>query len=79
MATIVQHNESGKRYVLLGTGFGAYKSTMPGFLGRMAPVVDDALLPMVCVCNKRGKIGWYESTEVRVMEVDGRPVGEHLG
>lgn len=26
MATIVQHKESGKKYVLLGSGFGAFQS-----------------------------------------------------
>ena len=38
MAVIVKHIESGERYILLGTGFGAYKATRPSlFFGNWSP------------------------------------------
>lgn len=36
MAVIVKHRETGERYVLVGTGFAAYKPTKPNwFFGNL--------------------------------------------
>ena len=36
MAVIVEHRETGDRFVLVGTGFGAYKATKPNwFFGNL--------------------------------------------
>ena len=38
MATIMEHRESGNRYILLGTGYGAYKSSRPSrVFGNLIP------------------------------------------
>ena len=43
MAIIVRYKPNGENYVLLGTGFGAYKSTRPGvFFCNLLP--NDARL-----------------------------------
>ena len=80
MATIVQHHQTGRRYVLLGTGFGAYSSSRPGvFFGSLSPDEDSGTMDMVAVCDEAGQIGWVHSRELAVVEVDGRPPGELLG
>jgi hypothetical protein len=50
MATIVQSKRDGKNYVLLGTGFGAYKATRPGvFFGNLIPDEDEGQITMAAV------------------------------
>ena len=72
MATIVKHIESGDKYILLGTGFGAYKATRPSlFFGNWAPAEEGGQVTMVAVCNAEGQIGWIHSDELEVIEVDG--------
>ena len=75
MATIVIHQRTGEKYVLLGTGFGAYQSKKPNwFFGDLMADTTEGQYAMVCVCKKDGKIGWLESSEVVVESVDGQSV-----
>lgn len=38
MAIIVEHKDSGKKYILLGTGFGTFKALRPSiFFGNWFP------------------------------------------
>jgi len=75
MATIVKHTESGEKYVLLGSGFGAYQSKKPNwFFGDLMADTDEGQYAMVCVSNSEGKIGWLESSRVIVDSVDGQAV-----
>ena len=79
MAVIVKHTESGETYILLGTGFGAYKATRPSlFFGNLVPSEDSGQTTMVAVCNSEGKIGWIHSEELQVVEIDGKEPGEVL-
>ena len=79
MATIVRHISSGQRYILLGTGFGAYKATRPSlFFGNWAPAEETGQVTTVAVCNAQGQIGWIHSDELEVVEVDGVAPGELL-
>ena len=79
MATIVKHIESGQRYILLGTGFGAYKATRPSvFFGSLLPKDEAGQITMVAVCNAQGQLGWIHSDELEVVEVDGTTPGELL-
>lgn len=72
MATIVKHIETGKQYILLGTGFGAYRATRPSlFFGNLAPAEDEGEVSVIFVCNSEGKVGWVQSEEVQVVEIDG--------
>ncbi|MDJ0833581.1 MAG: hypothetical protein QNJ69_08685 [Gammaproteobacteria bacterium] len=75
MATIVKHTESGEKYVLLGSGFGAYQSKKPNwFFGDLMADTDEGQYAMICVCNSEGQIGWLESSKVVVDTVDGKAV-----
>ena len=77
MAVIVKHIESGEKYVLLGTGFGAFKATRPSlFFGNLAPAEETGQVTMVAVCNGEGRIGWVHSDELQVVEVDGKSPAE---
>jgi hypothetical protein len=72
MATIVRSKKDDERYVLLGSGFGAYQSTKPNwFFGNFVADVDTGQCAMVCVCNPKGSIGWMKSSDVQVESVDG--------
>ena len=73
MATIVKNIRNNKRYILLGSGFGAYQSKKPNwFFGDLMADTDEGQYAMVCVSDAAGKIGWLESSTVVVESVDGR-------
>lgn len=72
MAVIVQAKKSGKQYVFLGTGFGAYKAARPDvFLGNLWPTEEEGQITMVAVCDTKGNIRWAHSDDLVVVEVDG--------
>lgn len=80
MATIVEHAKTRKRYVLLGTGFGSWKSSKPNwFFGDLIADVKQGQMAMVCVCDDQSRIGWLNSAEVSVVSVDGQSVKALLG
>ena len=79
MAVIVQHIKSDEKYILLGTGFGAFKATRPSlFFGNLAPAEEAGQVTMVALCNNQGQIGWVHSDELQVVEVDGKSPTELL-
>ncbi|NDI34428.1 hypothetical protein [Chengkuizengella sediminis] len=78
MATIVLHKASGKRYILLGTGYGAYKATRPGLIGGdLFPNEEQDEIPAASVCDEFGTIQWLYTNELQVVEVDGKSIGEY--
>lgn len=77
MATIVKNKATGKRYCLLGTGFGVYQSSKPNaFLGNWMADVDEGEYAMVCVCDSTGDIFWIAAEAVAVVSVDGQNIEE---
>ena len=79
MAVIVRHAETGDRYILLGTGYGAYRATRPSlFFGALAPVEEEGKLEVAAICASDGRIGWAYSQQLVVVEVDGKPPAEVL-
>ncbi len=75
MATIVRRTGTSEKYILLGSGFGAYQSKKPNwFFGDLMADTAEGQYAMVCVCTSEGKIGWIESSEIVVDSVDGQPV-----
>ena len=79
MATIVKSKADGEKYVLLGTGFGAYKATRPGvFFGNLLPAEHEGQITMVAVSDGQGTIRWTPSDELEVIEVDGKSPTEIL-
>jgi len=79
MATIVVEKESRTRFVLVGSGYGAFKATRPGmFLGNWAPTETDGEFPLVLVCNSAGDLFWGQSSEFEILSVDGETPAEIL-
>ncbi len=77
MATVVEHNQTGKRYYLLGAGFGVFQSSKPNmFLGNLMADVEDGEYALVCVCNSQGEILWLDATQVTVVSIDGQTLQE---
>ena len=80
MAVIVRHKEFGARYILLGAGFGAYKSSRPGLLlGNWAPHEKSGDIRVVLVCDSAGVTNWVESVNLEVVSVDGAEPAAILG
>lgn len=77
MAIIVRHRNTNKRYILLGTGFGAFKAVRPSFFGgNLLPHEEEGIMKMVSVSDKNGNINWFYSDNLQVIEVDGNKVTE---
>lgn len=73
MTTIVRHKATGERFVLLGAGYGAYKSARPhGLLGNVAPVEEGGTVRAVLVCDAEGVLSWIESAHLETVTIDGR-------
>ena len=80
MATIVKHKESGKHLILLGAGFGAYKSASTYSSGLLlsGSNTDSGELPMIAVAFSNGEIHWCSSDDVEVISIDGKSPTELL-
>ena len=74
MATIVKHIQSGHRYILLGTGYGAFQSDHYRFFSEREGQIEAA-----AVCDNQGTIEWFNTYDLQVLEIDGIPVGEIEG
>ena len=79
MAIIVEHLNTGKRAVLLGAGYGAYKASRPSAIfGSWAPVEDAADISMLAVTDESGAVLWCKSDEIKIVSVDGVAPSELL-
>lgn len=77
MAIIVRHRKTNKKYILLGTGFGAFKAVRPSFFGgNLLPHEEEGIIKMISVSDKNGNINWFYSDNLQVVEVDGIKVTE---
>ncbi|MEM8997943.1 MAG: hypothetical protein AAGF23_24390 [Acidobacteriota bacterium] len=54
--TLVEHRETGTRFILLGTGYGLALDTRPGLFTQIEKKPCDM---MVCVCDARGEMAGY--------------------
>ena len=79
MAILVQHLESQQVFVLIGTGYGAYRSTRPSLLGgSLFPYEDSGEIPVAAVSNEFGVIQWIYTQDLKVIEIDGVKIEEIL-
>lgn len=79
MATIVVHEPTSRRYILIGSGFGAFQSKKPNWLlGDLMADTTEGQHAMVCVCDKNGDLRWVESSHLTVISVDGETPSELL-
>lgn len=79
MATIVKYQENDGHYILLGAGFGTYKSSRSSTLiGDLFPTENSGERPVVAICDFNGKIAWVYSEKIEVIRVDGKSPSEIL-
>lgn len=73
MATIVRHRKTNTHLILVGTGYGSYKSARSGILfGDLAPSEKRGVETMVAVGFPDGRIAWCDSSELQIVSVDGQ-------
>ncbi len=71
MVTIVKQITTNKNFILIGTGFAAYKTSKPStFTANRVPTVDQGEFPMVAVCDENGTISWMKTDEIKIIEID---------
>lgn len=68
MAIFVEHKKTGRLFVLISGGFGIYKS--------FGTLEEQGTRLKICVCDRQGDLGWFNSDEIRVINVDGLDVKE---
>ena len=74
MATVVRDTQTGARFVLLGSGFGAFQSKKPNWiLGDLMADTTEGKFALVCVCDESGRVFWVDSSRIQVESVDGQP------
>jgi hypothetical protein len=80
MPTIVVHNETEERYIVIGAGLAAYRmfqwsKLIPGVVGpgEQHEIAD------IAVSNAAGAIVWLNTNEVTVLTVDGESPASILG
>ena len=79
MATIIEHRPTGKRFILLGAGYGMWASSRPNrILGDMFATDRSGEDHMLYVSDAHGDIHWLHPDSARVVSVDARPPGELL-
>ncbi|NER21045.1 MAG: hypothetical protein F6J86_01760 [Symploca sp. SIO1B1] len=76
MAIIVKHKESQNNYILLGTGFGIYKSSRPNAFFELLTIDEQEHFRLVAVADHHGEIKWFYSKDLTVIEIDGRHPSE---
>lgn len=71
MATIVRHIPTGKHYILLGAGFGAWASARPNrLLGDLFAADKSGQSKLLCMCDADGRVEWAYADKVSVISVD---------
>ncbi|MDR3542076.1 MAG: hypothetical protein P4L69_14070 [Desulfosporosinus sp.] len=79
MATIVLHKNTGKYYVLVGTGYSFFKDSRPSFLGgALFPHQEEGEFMCASLCDEHGVISWVQTKEIKVIEINGIRIGEIL-
>lgn len=77
---IVFHRTTGEKFILVGTGFAATETALPGmFLGTLSPDIETKSYGMLALCDGHGNIHWRSSSDYIVGECDGRRPFEILG
>ena len=69
MATIVEHKEKKRRYLLVRAGFGQFQSKWREGWG--VGDLEKGNSQMICIADSEGEIGWAPSLKFKVLSVDG--------
>ena len=79
MAIIVEHRESGERFVVLGAGYGMWASARPNrVFGDLFANDQSGTQEGVCVSDAAGNIGWLSPREVKLVRVGGASPAEAI-
>ena len=76
MAIFVEHKKTGGLFVLISGGFGIYQSAANSNISGLMKMYEEGIRLKVCVCDQRGNLGWFNSDEIRVINVDGIDIKE---
>lgn len=77
MAILVEHIESKKRYLLVGTGLSQWASARPNrLLGDLFAKESSGTSTMCCVTDYAGRLEWVRSDQIRVLWMDGVAVSD---
>lgn len=79
MATIVLNKETNNHYILLGNGYDTYKSsnTSTSF-GTLIPYEELEEISLAAVCDNKGNIFWFHTSDLQVISVDGKSTNNLL-
>jgi len=73
MSTIVINTETGRRYILLGAGYGLWAEKGSIFDGDAQMAVANAGGDaMLAVADVNGRVGWIASQKLRVESIGGK-------
>ena len=79
MATIVRLKNSDKHAVLVGVGYGMFKSASPNILfGDLLPSEKSGESHMAAVSTASGEILWWPSSDFTIVSIDGEAPRKHL-
>lgn len=72
MSVIVKHKETESKYIMIGTGYGVMKDDKAKYFGHhLLHQDEEKLMKMAAVSDDQGNIYWYDTDELRVIEIDG--------
>lgn len=79
MAIIVKLKDSDKHAVLVGVGYGMYKSAKPNmFFGDLLSDEKSGESEMAAVSTAAGEILWWPSSDFTIVSIDGEAPSKHL-
>ena len=71
MSIIVKQIATNEKFILIGTGFAAYKTSKSStFIANRVPKSDEGEFQMVAVCDETGKISWMKTEEIKVVKIN---------
>ncbi len=74
MKVVVRNRVTGVQYVLVGSGYGSWKSSRASVTGDLFPADDSGEHFNMAVCDRTGRIFWFQSTDLQVVSIDGMNV-----
>lgn len=80
MATIVKLKNSDRHGILVGVGYGMFKSAKPNILfGDWMADEKSGESQMAAVSTATGEILWCSSSDLTIVEIDGKIPSDYLG
>jgi len=79
MSVIVKHRKTKDRYIMIGTGYGTMREEKESFYGDHLVNTDDGevLSTKAAVCDGDGKIYWFDTSQLEVLEIDGKKIEDY--